>query len=318
MAKSDVELKDEFFEKAYAALKVDFPQEAYVTDKSRGFQLIGIRGAFIIERLNEVFGLLGYGWRFAHSRFDEVTYTGKRSSGTEYLTEVALQYRIMYTGEGCHPVNWNGGSWAFDTTREAVWSEPVLGVGGNNVGPGSTPISDAKKGAVSNALSKAASRLGVGIMAYKGQLVLDGQEVVVKGEDSVVTQLAEAGAAMVDMLKVLSRTQPDEFQALRAHSAVEQYFLSNVLTPMGAYISEHELTGFVADNYKRVLHNDKLKSFEGMTMREAAFLAEVLVSIVNVDDFGWKDALEVTDIWDGNKTWNYLYNEWIGAKSESE
>jgi hypothetical protein len=54
------------------ALKAPFPAEAFSTDDSRGFELTSIKAAFIIERLNEVFGPCGIGWRYVHSAMETV------------------------------------------------------------------------------------------------------------------------------------------------------------------------------------------------------------------------------------------------------
>ena len=43
------------------ALLVPFPQQAMSADTSRGFELISIKTAYVIERLNEVFRLCSFG-----------------------------------------------------------------------------------------------------------------------------------------------------------------------------------------------------------------------------------------------------------------
>ena len=44
------------------ALRALFTQKALSADTSRGFQLASIKIAYVIERLNKVFGLCGIGW----------------------------------------------------------------------------------------------------------------------------------------------------------------------------------------------------------------------------------------------------------------
>ena len=44
------------------AIKAPFPPEVLSSDTSRGFELTSIKAAFVIERLNEVFGRCGVGW----------------------------------------------------------------------------------------------------------------------------------------------------------------------------------------------------------------------------------------------------------------
>ena len=46
------------------AIKAPFPPEALSSDTSRGFELTSIKAAFVIERLNDVLGPCGIGWRY--------------------------------------------------------------------------------------------------------------------------------------------------------------------------------------------------------------------------------------------------------------
>ena len=50
-----------------SALRAPFPVEALSADTSRGFELTSIKAAFVVERLNEVFGPCGAGWRYVHA-----------------------------------------------------------------------------------------------------------------------------------------------------------------------------------------------------------------------------------------------------------
>jgi hypothetical protein len=52
------------------AIKAPFPPEALSADTSRGFELTSTKAAFVVERLNEVFGSCGIGWRYVHSPFE--------------------------------------------------------------------------------------------------------------------------------------------------------------------------------------------------------------------------------------------------------
>ena len=72
-------------EKQISALRASFPAEALSADNSRGFELTSIKAAFVVERLNEVFGPCGCGWRYMHSPFEWIE--------GEVLTEVALQFK---------------------------------------------------------------------------------------------------------------------------------------------------------------------------------------------------------------------------------
>ncbi len=148
------------------ALKAPFPAVALSADTSRGFELTSIKAAYVIERLNEVFGACGSGWRYAHSAFE--TFDLKNGS-QEFVTEVAFQYRLD-GANGCPPIEWcaltKGWSWREDGA--ATWSEPIFACGGKAVVKGGAPHTDAHKSAVTDGLTKAASMIGVGHQVFKG------------------------------------------------------------------------------------------------------------------------------------------------------
>ena len=150
------------------AIKAPFPPEALSSDTSRGFELTSIKAAFVIERLNEVFGPCGVGWRYVHSPF-EVLHTS--DGRAEIVTEVALQYRFAATNDctGCDRVMRDAQSndWAFRNSNHD-WSEPIFACGGNSVGKGGAPLTDARKSAVTDGLTKAASMIGIGHEVFKG------------------------------------------------------------------------------------------------------------------------------------------------------
>jgi hypothetical protein len=149
-------------------IQTPFPPEALSADTSRGFELTSIKAAFVIERLNEVFGHCGIGWRYVHSPFDEVqTHDGR----IEILTEVAFQYRYGATNDyvGCARVIWDAQvhDWALRNSNND-WSEPIFAAGGKSVGKGGAVFTDARKSAVTDGLTKAASMLGIGADVFKG------------------------------------------------------------------------------------------------------------------------------------------------------
>jgi hypothetical protein len=156
------------------ALRSPFPPEALSADTSRGFELTSIKAAYVIERLNEVFGLCGTGWRYAHSPFEEVHTDTRR---VEIVTEVAFQYRFPATtdGIGCAPITWDAqaSGWAF-RGETGVWNEPILACGGKSVGKGGAAVTDARKSAVTDGLTKAASMIGVGHDVFKGLVRVGG------------------------------------------------------------------------------------------------------------------------------------------------
>jgi hypothetical protein len=149
------------------ALRAPFPPEALKPDTSRGFELTSIKAAYVIERLNDVFGPCGIGWRYAHSPFEDVPSDDGR---LEVVTEVAFQYRLPNEGAGCGRVIWNN-SWQYGS--DDGWSEPIFACGGKGLGRGGAPYTDARKSAVTDGLTKAASMIGVGHQVFKG-LVLAG------------------------------------------------------------------------------------------------------------------------------------------------
>lgn len=163
----------------WEALHAPFPPEALSADTSRGFELTSIKAAYIIERLNEVFGPCGIGWRYVHNGFEQFD---TKNGGLEVLTEVAFQFRLQANEESSHscpPIEWCGatGSWSGRQDAPAVWSEPIFACGGKLVTKGGAPFTDAHKSAVTDGLTKAVSMLGVGHTVFKG-LVRVGSEPV--------------------------------------------------------------------------------------------------------------------------------------------
>lgn len=154
------------------ALRAPFPPEALTADMSRGFELTSIKAAYVIERLNDVFGPVGWGWRYAHAEFEVIVTADQR---TEIVTEVALQYRVSDDDQrGCGPAEWRDQEWRIRPDHPWHWSEPIFAVGGRCLGRGNAPYTDARKSAVTDGLTKAASMLGVGHEVFKGQIRLNG------------------------------------------------------------------------------------------------------------------------------------------------
>ena len=154
------------------AIKAPFPSEALSSDTSRGFELTSIKAAFVIERLNDVFGPCGIGWRYVHSPFEVLD---TNSGRTEIVTEVALQYRFLSTNgyTGTDPVAWDAQATHWVPHKHSSnhdWSEPIFACGGKTVGKGGAAFTDARKSAVTDGLTKAASMIGVGHQVFKGQV----------------------------------------------------------------------------------------------------------------------------------------------------
>ena len=152
-------------------LRAPLPAEALTPDRSRGFELTSIKAAYIIQRLNDVFGPCGVGWRYVHAPFETIVTADQRS---EIVTEVALQYRVAKDEQrGSGPVEWRDG-WRIRPDHPWVWSEPILAAGGKSPGGGSVPYTDARKSAVTDGLTKAASMLGIGHRVFKGLVRVGG------------------------------------------------------------------------------------------------------------------------------------------------
>jgi len=158
-------------------LSEPMPSEALKADDSRGVTLTTINQAFVMERLQEVFGLVGYGWRYAFGPF----WREAAEKGEEILVEVALQWRITEDAEGGRyslPVLWKRTvhpdgivteGWEYGLGYH-VWSEPIFAKGGSSTNRrGNTRLTDAHRSAETSALSKAAARLGVGQEVYQDQ-----------------------------------------------------------------------------------------------------------------------------------------------------
>ena len=173
-------------DKQISALRAPFPTEALSADTSRGFELTSIKAAFVVERLNEVFGPCGCGWRYVHSPFE--------FAEGEVLTEVALQFRVAEGG--CDPVVWDAQArnWAF-APDSGAWSWPIYAPGGRRPGKGNAPLTDARKGSITDGLTKAASMIGVGQEVFKG-LVRTGQAPQKAPESAPTPRMPEYSSAI--------------------------------------------------------------------------------------------------------------------------
>jgi hypothetical protein len=135
--------------KIYAALSAPFPEEAIERTNGsvtgRGYSTTGIKYQFVVNRLNEVLGLGGY--RTEQTVTVRPTTTQKGRAVFEATCEILLQL-----GE------WIDGKFV-------VFAE-AHGTGGHT----STIEADARKGAFTNGLKKAAAMHGCGKGAYEGTL----------------------------------------------------------------------------------------------------------------------------------------------------
>ena len=86
----------------------------------------------------------------------------------EVLTEVALQFHV---DEGVNPVIWDAQTHGWSVIQDnSSWSWPIFSPGGRRPNKGNTPMTDARKGAITDGLTKAASMIGVGHQVFKGQV----------------------------------------------------------------------------------------------------------------------------------------------------
>ena len=123
-----------------------FPQEALTKDMSRGFELTSIKAMYVIERLNDVFGLGNWWYIFSTPETIEM---GE-------VVEVMVIVKLIVSAELCE----NGKDFEIGQA------------GGKKVVKNN--YTDARKSAITDGLTKCASILGVGIDIFKGNVKADG------------------------------------------------------------------------------------------------------------------------------------------------
>ena len=128
---------------------------------------IGYKPQYVIEKLNDVWG--HEGWDFIVLQF------GTETKSVWALVEIKV-YNVAYFKDESHI--------DFPFKRHLMCIKQHFGHCSFNVG---LPISEAYKGAVTNALCKCASLLDIGNQAYKGELTIDD----VKTNESPAKQLKE-------------------------------------------------------------------------------------------------------------------------------
>ena len=142
----------------YDRLREPFEEAAYSADNSRGFELTSIKANYVFERLNEVFGLCGQGWRYAHSPFEVYD--------NEVTTEIALQWKHPDPDDGDGPIEWDNMVGHWRRVEGTGWSAPIFSPGGKQIIKGR--LTDARKSAITDGITKAASIIGVGSDVFKG------------------------------------------------------------------------------------------------------------------------------------------------------
>ncbi len=114
----------------------DFPPEALSADNSRGFELTSIKAQYVIERLNDVFGIGGWDYIF--------------KPVIETPEEIVMQVEIRFS---------ESSSVAQYGSRQIVKNKKGVG-----------RLGDAYKGAVTDGLTKCASIIGIGHNVFKGNV----------------------------------------------------------------------------------------------------------------------------------------------------
>lgn len=122
----------------------DFPPEALSDDSSRGFKLTSIKQMYIIERLNDVFGILGWTYDYGEFTYNE--------EAKEYSVSVKLHLVNPETGEIMRTIPQEGGHHLVISKKDGILRH-----------------TDSRKSAVTDGLTKCASVLGIGISIFKGQ-----------------------------------------------------------------------------------------------------------------------------------------------------
>lgn len=139
------ETKVKTVEQVYKEFLVPFPEEALQTDNSRGFDLTSVKAQYIVERLNTVCGVSG--WRLDGSWKDATD-----AEGVLYIGRLTIFFDRVC---GPSPI-------AGDTRNHYV---EAIGYS-----PDKKNTGDSYKGARTDALSKAASTLGIANEVFKGNV----------------------------------------------------------------------------------------------------------------------------------------------------
>jgi len=154
----------------YDKLTKKFPDDAISSDTSRGFELTSLKAQYIVERLNEVFGLSGWSLDGSFEKHDKgILFIG-------YLKIKSLDHKVQAVGFSVNKKN----------------------------------LGDSYKSSRTDALSKAASWLGVGNEIFKGHGNLDsGPEVYdernIDHKKALVSVLKSNGIDVIQEAKTYSK-----------------------------------------------------------------------------------------------------------------
>lgn len=198
-------------------LSAPFPPEALEkTDgrkTGRGFDTIGYKVAYIIQRLNAVCGLGG--WRLHREVSVREISAPSGRKGWEATASVVLEL-----------VEWQGGS--------AVTYADAVGDGG---GVSYTSEADSRKMATSSAIKKAASMLGCGWQAYAGELS-DAPEEVDEAVSRPATQVTASPTKPAPVQQKPTEPAPTPQGYVRTGPAVD----TSVQQPERSRLSSKQLS----------------------------------------------------------------------------
>lgn len=252
-------------------LSAPFPNEALSVDPSRGSSvvLIGVKGYWVIERLNEVLGPCGIGWRYSVG--------GYETDGKVMEAKIIFQYRVGKDGVG--PCNFDeSGTVKYLSTEDGhreVWSEPIVSYGNQHII--SNRKTDAKKGSVTAAISKAASMIGVGIENYKGMLSYEDGEVVMASKGKSKVQLS-----FEMVLTKLANEHPEMLQGLReVDELIESWVSENMLRALAEIMREADLSTTAKELQPHII--GRSCGFSEMTVSEIGKFTNTIIDIANGD-----------------------------------
>lgn len=128
-------------------LRAPFPPEALSSDTSRGFELTSIKAIYVVERLNDAFGVGG--WRYTVHDLEI------GDSEVTCWIELEVGEMVRYDQAGVPMSKW------------VPSVPPIRAAGGRSIRKGH--LADALKGSVTDGLTKAASMLEVGLEVFQGR-----------------------------------------------------------------------------------------------------------------------------------------------------
>lgn len=155
-----------------------FPAEAIERTRGsstgKGYDTTGIKYIYVTQRLNEVVGIGGW----TTQQNIAVTTTKTKSGRDVYVATCDLHMFLLDFNADGRPFEW----------------AKTFGVGGHQ----SFTEADARKGAFTNAVKKAAANFGVGYQAYAGTLDDDATPAIV---EPATTELSPEGQELLDKVQ---------------------------------------------------------------------------------------------------------------------